>query len=121
MGQNLTQALGEPKARQVPGGREESQAVVRRFLSDVERSVVSSWKGGRRVPKAVSCPSQRRPPARVREKRKHGTVDQVRSRDEKRGLVVERTDDGLWAMGDGRWAMDREPWTVEAGGLTMEG
>lgn len=56
VGQGLTQALSEAKARQVSGGGERSLAVVRRFLSDVERSVVSSWKGGRRVSKAASCP-----------------------------------------------------------------
>lgn len=56
VGQGLTQALGKPKARQVSGGRERSLAVVRRFLSDVEWSVVSLLKGGRRVSKAASCP-----------------------------------------------------------------
>lgn len=56
VGQGLTQALSEPKARQVSGGREASQAVVRRFLSDVKWSVVSSLKGGRRGSKAASCP-----------------------------------------------------------------
>ena len=56
VGQVLTQAMGGPKARQVSGGRERSQAVVRRLLSDVDRSVVWSSKGGRRVSKAASCP-----------------------------------------------------------------
>lgn len=57
VGQGLTQALSEPKARQVSSGREVSQAVVRRLLSDVDWSVVSSLKGGRRVSRAASCPS----------------------------------------------------------------
>ncbi|KAK2614830.1 hypothetical protein N8I77_001628 [Diaporthe amygdali] len=66
VGQGLTQALSEPKARQVSGGRESSQAVVRRFLSDVDRSVVSSRVGGRRVSKAVFCPLWRRLPSKAR-------------------------------------------------------
>lgn len=57
VGQGLTQALGEPKARQVSRGRQRSQAVVRRLLSDVDWLVVSASKGGRRVSKAASCPS----------------------------------------------------------------
>lgn len=86
VGQGLTQALGEPKARQVSGGRERSLAVVRRFLSDVKRSVVSSWKGGRRVSKAASYPLQRRPPVKGHKKKekKDGMVDQIKSRDEMR-------------------------------------
>lgn len=56
VGQGLTQALSEPEARQVSSGRERSQAVVRRLLSDVNWSVVSSSKGGRRVSRAASCP-----------------------------------------------------------------
>lgn len=76
VGQGLTQALGEPKARQVSRGRERSQAVVRRLLSDVYWSVVSAWKGGRRVSKAASCPLWR---ATSSQKRQKNTGRSIRS------------------------------------------